>query len=107
LAKVTAIYAARAHIHGSIAAGGSAMRPATIVTQTGFALAIALAVCACAATAPWGPVSQRQRAEAVQDVPQDHPHPPARLAGVPRDGSTDKLYCYTDGPDTICHRQAP
>ncbi len=65
--------------------------------------ALALSLYACAP----GPVSQRQRAEAGQDVPQDHPHPPGRLAGVPLDGSTDKLYCYTDGPDTICHRQAP
>ena len=64
-------------------------------------LALCLGACAL------GPVSARQRAAAGQDVPQDHPHPPARLAGVPLDGSTDKLYCYTDGPDTICKRQQP
>jgi hypothetical protein len=64
---------------------------------------LTLSLSACA----MGPVSARQRAEASQDVPQDHPHPPARLAGVPLDGSTDKLYCYNDGPDTICHRQSP
>jgi hypothetical protein len=53
-----------------------------------------------------GPVTARQKAEAASDVPQNHPHPPPRLAGAPLDGSMDKLYCYTDGPDTICKRQA-
>jgi hypothetical protein len=79
------------------------MKPATMMMQTSLAASVALAVCGCAL----GPVSERQRVEAAQDVPQDHPHPPPRLAGVPLDGSTDKLYCYNDGPDTICHRQSP
>ncbi len=53
-----------------------------------------------------GPVSARQRAAARSDVPQDHPHPPARLANAPLDPSFNKLYCYNDGPNTICSRQA-
>jgi hypothetical protein len=61
--------------------------------------AAALAGCAM------GPVPARQRAEA-SDFPQDHPHPPARLANAPLDGSMDKLYCYNDGPNTVCTRQA-
>ncbi len=52
-----------------------------------------------------GPVSPQRRAEAA-DFPQDHPHPPGRLAIAPLDGSSDKLYCYNDGPNTICNRQA-
>ena len=51
-----------------------------------------------------GPVPARQRAE-VADFPQDLPHPAPRLAGAPLDGSMDKLYCYNDGPNTICNRQ--
>jgi hypothetical protein len=53
-----------------------------------------------------GPVSARQRAEAQSDIPQDHAHPPARLANAPLDPSFNKLYCYNDGPNTICSRQA-
>jgi hypothetical protein len=61
----------------------------------------------CLAGCALGPVSPRQRAEAQSDVPQDHPHPPARLANAPLDPSFNKLYCYNDGPNTICSRQAP
>jgi hypothetical protein len=64
----------------------------------------AVLVCGLGACA-LGPVPARQRAEAGSDFPQDHPHPPPRLAGVPLDGSFDKLYCYNDGPNTICNRQ--
>jgi len=53
-----------------------------------------------------GPVTARQRAEAQSDLPQGHPHPPARLANAPLDPSFNKLYCYNDGPNTICSRQA-
>lgn len=77
------------------------------VQRTGFAVLLAaapllFALGGCAL----GPVSARQRAEAA-DFPQDHPHPPARLAGVPLDGSFNKLKCYNDGPNTICSRDNP
>ena len=78
------------------------MTSAFMTARTGLAAVAVLTVCGCAL----GPVSPRQRIEASQEVPQDHPHPPARLAGVPLDGSMDKLYCYTDGPDTHCQREA-
>jgi hypothetical protein len=72
-------------------------------------LAAVLASClgvASLAGCSLGPVSARQRAEAQSDLPQDHPHPPARLANAPLDPSFNKLYCYNDGPNTICSRQA-
>lgn len=52
-----------------------------------------------------GPVSPQQRADAATDYPLTQPRPPSRLAGVPLDGSFNKLYCTNDGPNTICNRQ--
>jgi hypothetical protein len=69
--------------------------------RLGLAAVVAATLGGCAL----GPVPAQQRAEATSDFPQDHPHPPPRLAGVPLDGSFNKLYCYTDGPNTICNRQ--
>jgi hypothetical protein len=80
-----------------------------IVAMTRTVLA-SFAVCCLAITSlagcALGPVTARQRAEAQSDLPQDHPHPPARLANAPLDPSFNKLYCYNDGPSTICSRQA-
>jgi hypothetical protein len=52
-----------------------------------------------------GPVRPQQRVQAATDVSEDHPHPPASYAGVPLDGSTDKLHCFDNGHDTVCRRQ--
>jgi hypothetical protein len=51
-----------------------------------------------------GPVTPQQRAAAANDMTLTGPRPAPRLAGVPLDGSFDKLYCTNDGPDTICSR---
>ena len=76
------------------------------ISRVGFVLLICIGGGSALGGCALGPVPARQRAEAQTDVPRDHPHPPPHLAGVPLDGSTDKLYCYQDGPDTVCHRQA-
>jgi hypothetical protein len=68
------------------------------------ALAVALTAFSVAGCANMGPVSARQRAEAAADVPEDHPHPPARWVPIPGDGSFDKLKCWNNGQDTVCNR---
>jgi hypothetical protein len=62
-----------------------------------------LALTGCAAP-NLGPVSARQRAEAATDVPEDHPHPPARWVPIPGDPSFNKLKCWDNGEDTVCNR---
>ncbi len=66
---------------------------------------LALLGCSLAGCA-LGPVSARQRAEAPNDVAEDHPHPPATMINAPLDGSMDKLHCWNNGQDTVCKRQA-
>jgi hypothetical protein len=65
---------------------------------------VALAVASLGGCA-LGPVSPQQRAAAASDVTVTQPRPRPVLAGVPLDGSFNKLYCTNDGPNTICSRQ--
>jgi hypothetical protein len=67
----------------------------------GIVTLIAVSVAGCA---NMGPVSARQRAEAATDVPEDHPHPPARVVPLPGDGSYNRLKCWDNGQDTVCSR---
>ena len=73
----------------------------TIARQLGVCAVLAVAVGGCA----MGPVTPQQRANATTEYPLIQPRPPSRLAGVPLDGSFNKLYCTNDGPNTICNRQ--
>jgi hypothetical protein len=57
-----------------------------------------LALAACGPVS--GPGTARQRADAAADVPENHPHPPPRPVTIP--GSLTQLYCWQDGPNTIC-----
>lgn len=67
-------------------------------------VATALIAGPAAGCASMGPVSARQRAEAATDVPEDHPHPPARVVPVPGDGSFNQMKCWDNGEDTVCRR---
>jgi hypothetical protein len=64
---------------------------------------LVLAVLALASCAPGprsGPEAARERAEAAADIPENHPHPPARLVPIP--GNFDQLRCWDNGPGTVC-----
>lgn len=59
-----------------------------------------LVLAACTAQAPMTP---RQRADAMQDVPEDHPHPPGIIVSSPADPQ-GPLRCWDNGEDKVCHR---
>jgi hypothetical protein len=68
--------------------------------KLGFCLLPALMLAGCAL----GPVSPGQRAAAAQDVPENHPHPPALVLHIPGDDGMEPLRCYNNGQDTVCSR---
>jgi hypothetical protein len=61
-----------------------------------------LALASCAPGPRSGPEAVRERAEAAADVPENHPHPPARLVPIPGN-NLSQLRCWDNGQDTVCN----
>jgi hypothetical protein len=63
------------------------------------AMVACLAVAGCATST----MSPQQRADAANDVPENHPHPPPRWVPIPADQGPP-LRCWDNGEDTVCKR---
>lgn len=72
------------------------------------ALALAAALAGCAGPPPGQAAQQAaaQRAEAMADVPENHPHPPGVIVSSPADPQ-GPLRCWNNGEDTVCKRDTP